>query len=395
MIPFIDLASQQARIRERIDHNLATVLDHGAYIMGPEVLAIEARLAQSAGTKHCISCSSGTDALILALLAQGLRPGQGVIVPSFTFAASAEVMPVLGAVPVFAEIDPQTFNLDPASLAAAMTAASAAGVEIVGIIGVGLFGQPADYTAIGAFAAANGLWVIDDAAQSFGASWDGVPVGQLADLTCTSFFPAKPLGCYGDGGAVFTDDDDKAEIMRSCRIHGMGRTRYENIRIGMTARLDTMQAAVLDAKLDIFEDELARRQQVAERYATMLGNLVETPRLAAAATSSWAQYTIKLPEGADRDHVATVMRAHDVPTAVYYPVPMHQQPPYRNFPVADGGLDVTSDLCARVLALPMHPYLEASVQEQIAAALATALGAAVMAENVAAEGSAAEGSAAR
>ncbi len=395
MIPFIDLASQQARIRERIDHNLATVLDHGAYIMGPEVLAIEARLAQSAGTKHCISCSSGTDALILALLAQGLRPGQGVIVPSFTFAASAEVMPVLGAVPVFAEIDPQTFNLDPAGLAAAMTAASAAGVEIVGIIGVGLFGQPADYTAIGAFAAANGLWVIDDAAQSFGASWDGVPVGQLADLTCTSFFPAKPLGCYGDGGAVFTDDDDKAEIMRSCRIHGMGRTRYENIRIGMTARLDTMQAAVLDAKLDIFEDELARRQQVAERYATMLGNLVETPRLAAAATSSWAQYTIKLPEGADRDHVATVMRAHDVPTAVYYPVPMHQQPPYRNFPVADGGLDVTSDLCARVLALPMHPYLEASVQEQIAAALATALGAGVMAENVAAEGSVAEGSAAR
>ena len=395
MIPFIDLASQQARIRERIDHNLATVLDHGAYIMGPEVLAIEARLAQSAGTKHCISCSSGTDALILALLAQGLRPGQGVIVPSFTFAASAEVMPVLGAVPVFAEIDPQTFNLDPAGLAAAMTAASAAGVEIVGIIGVGLFGQPADYTAIGAFAAANGLWVIDDAAQSFGASWDGVPVGQLADLTCTSFFPAKPLGCYGDGGAVFTDDDDKAEIMRSCRIHGMGRTRYENIRIGMTARLDTMQAAVLDAKLDIFEDELARRQQVAERYATMLGNLVETPRLAAAATSSWAQYTVKLPEGADRDHVATVMRAHDVPTAVYYPVPMHQQPPYRNFPVADGGLDVTSDLCARVLALPMHPYLEASVQEQIAAALATALGAGVMAENVAAEGSVAEGSAAR
>jgi dTDP-4-amino-4,6-dideoxygalactose transaminase len=394
MIPFIDLASQQARIRERIDHNLATVLDHGAYIMGPEVLAIEARLAESAGTKHCISCSSGTDALILALLAQGLRPGQGVIVPSFTFAASAEVMPVLGAVPVFAEIDPQTFNLDPASLGAAMTAASAAGVEIVGIIGVGLFGQPADYTAIGAFAAANGLWVIDDAAQSFGASWDGVPVGQLADLTCTSFFPAKPLGCYGDGGAVFTDDDDKAEIIRSCRIHGMGRTRYENIRIGMTARLDTMQAAVLDAKLDIFEDELARRQQVAERYAAMLGNIVETPRLSDAATSSWAQYTIKLPEGADRDHVATVMRAHDVPTAVYYPVPMHQQPPYRNFPVADGGLDVTSDLCARVLALPMHPYLEASIQEQIAAALATALDAGVMAENAVAEGSAVEGSAA-
>ena len=374
MIPFIDLASQQARIRERIDHNLATVLDHGAYIMGPEVLAIEARLAEHAGTKHCISCSSGTDALILALLAEGLRPGQGVIVPSFTFAASAEVMPVLGAVPVFAEVDPQTFNLDPARLGDALATAGAAGVEVVGIIGVGLFGQPADYTTIGTFAAENGLWVIDDAAQSFGSSWEGQPVGKLADLTCTSFFPAKPLGCYGDGGAIFTDDDEKAEIMRSCRIHGMGRTRYENIRIGMTARLDTMQAAVLDAKLDIFADELTRRQQVADRYAAMLGHLVETPRLAAAATSSWAQYTVKLPQGTDRERIASVMKMHDVPTAVYYPVPMHEQPPYRHFPVAGGGLDVTSDLCARVLALPMHPYLEAPVQEQVAAALTAALG---------------------
>ncbi len=374
MIPFIDLASQQARIRERIDHNLATVLDHGAYIMGPEVLAIEARLAEHAGTKHCISCSSGTDALILALLAQGLRPGQGVIVPSFTFAASAEVMPVLGAMPVFAEVDPQTFNLDPARLGDALATAGAAGVEVVGIIGVGLFGQPADYTAIGDFAAENGLWVIDDAAQSFGASWNDVPVGRLAGLTCTSFFPAKPLGCYGDGGAVFTDDDEKAEIMRSCRIHGMGRTRYENIRIGMTARLDTMQAAVLDAKLDIFADELISRQQVADRYAAMLGHIVETPRLAAAATSSWAQYTVKLPQGADRERIASVMKMHDVPTAVYYPVPMHEQPPYRHFPVAGGGLDVTSDLCARVLALPMHPYLEEPVQEQVAAALTAALG---------------------
>jgi len=373
MIPFIDLASQQARIRDKIDHNLATVLDHGAYIMGPEVLAIEARLAKNADAKHCISCSSGTDALILALLAQGLRPGQGVIVPSFTFAASAEVMPVLGAIPVFSEVDPTTFNLDPACLGAAVEAAQAAGVEVVGIIGVGLFGQPADYTAIGAFAAEHGLWVIDDAAQSFGASWNNVPVGQLGDLTCTSFFPAKPLGCYGDGGAVFTNDYDKAEIMRSCRIHGMGKTRYENIRIGMTARLDTMQAAILDAKLDIFEDEMTRRQQVADRYAALLGDLVETPVLAAAATSSWAQYTVKLPDGADRDHIATVMRAHDVPTAVYYPVPMHQQPPYRHFPVAGGDLTVTSDLCSRVLALPMHPYLEDETQQRIAAALESAL----------------------
>ena len=264
--------------------------------------------------------------------------------------------------------------------------ARAAGVEVVGIIGVGLFGQPADYTAIGAFAAENGLWVIDDAAQSFGAGWDGVPVGQLAGQTCTSFFPAKPLGCYGDGGAVFTDDDDKAEIMRSCRIHGMGRTRYENIRIGMTARLDTMQAAVLDAKLDIFDDELTRRQEVADRYAAILVDLVDAPILAGAATSSWAQYTVKLPHGTDRDHVAGVMREHGVPTAVYYPVPMHEQPPYRNFPVAGDGLKVTSDLCARVLALPMHPYLEASVQEQVAAALATALGGSVASNHAAAGG---------
>ena len=303
MIPFIDLATQQARIRDKIEAGFGTVLDHGAYVMGPEVGAIETRLAEAAGTRHCISCSSGTDALILALLAKGLRPGQGVIVPSFTFAASAEVMPVLGAIPVFAEVDPATFNLDPAGLPAAMAAARDAGIQVVGIIGVGLFGQPADYPAIGAFAESEGLWVIDDAAQSFGASHNGIPVGQLAEITCTSFFPAKPLGCYGDGGAVFTDDDGQAEIMRSCRIHGMGKTRYENIRIGMTARLDTLQAAVLDAKMDIFDDELALRQQVADRYATLLDGIVETPRLGDGATSSWAQYTVKLPAGTDRDAV--------------------------------------------------------------------------------------------
>lgn len=373
MIPFIDLAAQQARIRDKIEAGFGTVLDHGAYVMGPEVAAIETRLAEAAGTKHCISCSSGTDALILALLAQGLRPGQGVIVPSFTFAASAEVMPVLGAVPVFAEVDPVTFNLDPAGLAAAMMAARNAGVEVAGIIGVGLFGQPADYVAIGSFAEAEGLWVVDDAAQSFGASLNNTPVGQLAEITCTSFFPAKPLGCYGDGGAVFVDDDDKAEIMRSCRVHGMGKTRYDNIRIGMTARLDTIQAAILDAKMDIFDDELARRQQVADRYAEHLADLVETPDLAAGATSSWAQYTVKLPAGTDRDAVMAHLKDHGVPSAIYYPVPMHRQPPYQRFPVSGCGLSVTADLCERVMALPMHPYLEDAQQQQVAAALARAL----------------------
>ena len=280
---------------------------------------------------------------------------------------------MLGAVPVFAEVDPQTFNLDPAGLGAAMTAASAAGVEVVGIIGVGLFGQPADYAAIRAFADAEGLWVMDDAAQSFGASLNNVRVGQLADITCTSFFPAKPLGCYGDGGAVFVDDDEKAEIMRSCRVHGMGATRYENIRIGMTARLDTIQAAILDAKMDIFDDELDQRQQVADRYADYLGDLVETPGLAAGATSSWAQYTVKLPAGSNRDAVMAHLKDQGVPSAIYYPVPMHQQPPYQRFPVSDGGLSVTADLCARVMALPMHPYLEDAQQQQVATALASAL----------------------
>jgi len=373
MIPFIDLAAQQARIRDKVDAGIAAVLDHGAYIMGPEVGALEARLAAYAGTRHCISCSSGTDALILALLAQGLAPRQGVIVPSFTFAASAEVMPVLGAVPVFAEVDPLTFNLDPAGLPSALAAGRAAGVDIVGVIGVGLFGQPADYTAIRAFADAEGLWVIDDAAQSFGATLNNTRVGQLADITCTSFFPAKPLGCYGDGGAVFVDDDDKAAIMRSCRIHGMGKTRYENVRIGMTARLDTMQAAVLDAKMDIFDDELARRQQVAERYGEVLGDLVEVPRLAGGMTSSWAQYTVKLPAGTNREAVVAVLQEQGVPSAIYYPVPMHMQPPYRRFPVSGCGMNVTVDLCARVLALPMHPYLQADQQQHVAAALRTAL----------------------
>ena len=373
MIPFIDLAAQQARIRDKVDAGLAAVLAHGAYIMGPEVAALEERLAAYAGVRHCISCSSGTDALILALLAQGLRPGQGVIVPSFTFAASAEVMPVLGAVPVFAEVDSPTFNLDPAGLPAALESGRSAGIEVVGVIGVGLFGQPADYSAIRAFAKAEGLWVMDDAAQSFGASLNNTRVGQLADITCTSFFPAKPLGCYGDGGAVFVDDDDKAEIMRSCRVHGMGRTRYENIHIGMTARLDTIQAAVLDAKMDIFDDELGLRQQVAGRYADYLGDLVETPGLAAGATSSWAQYTVKLPAGTNREAVMAHLKDHGVPSAIYYPVPMHRQPPYQRFPVSGCGLSVTEDLCERVLALPMHPYLEDAQQQQVATALASAL----------------------
>ncbi|MGB0197888.1 MAG: DegT/DnrJ/EryC1/StrS family aminotransferase [Candidatus Puniceispirillaceae bacterium] len=372
-IAFIDLAQQQARIRDKIDAGLTAVLNHGAYIMGPEVSALESRLGDWTKAAHNISCSSGTDALLLALHGLELQPGQGVIVPSFTFAASAEVMPTMGAIPIFAEVEADSFNLDPNKLEAALAAGKAANIDVVGIIGVGLFGQPANYDAIRTFANAHDLWLIDDAAQSFGAQWQGRPVGQLADVTCTSFFPAKPLGAYGDGGAVFTDDDKIADIIRSCRIHGMGKDKYENIRIGMTGRLDSMQAVVLDAKLDIFEEELVLRQAVADRYQTLIGDVVDAPRLAAGATSSWAQYCIKLPKTSNRDHVIKHLGASGVPTAIYYPIPMHQQPPYKAFPQSQCGLGVTLDLCRRVLALPMHPYLDEAQQQHIAAELRNAL----------------------
>jgi dTDP-4-amino-4,6-dideoxygalactose transaminase len=364
-IPFIDLAQQQALIRPQLDAALAAVLDHGQYIMGPEVHQLEADLAAFCGAKHAISCSSGTDALMLALMAMDLKPGQGVIVPSFTFAASAEVMPCLGAIPVFAEIDPVTFNLDADRLGDAKAAAEAKGINVVGIISVGLFGQPADYDAIKAFADSHGLWLIDDAAQSFGASWQGKAVGHLGAITATSFFPAKPLGCYGDGGAIFTDRDDFAEIITSARIHGMGRVRYTHDRIGMTARLDSMQAAVLIEKLRLFAGELTARQGVADRYAEGLKDVVTVPQLAAGATSSWAQYVITLPQGANRQAVQERLNQHGVPTAIYYPMGMHQQTPYAHYPVAEGDLPITEDLCHRVLALPMHPYLETDTQSYI------------------------------
>ena len=372
-IAFIDLKAQQARIRNKIETGLKLVLDHGAYIMGPEIAALENRLRDWTGAKHNITCSSGTDALLLTLMGLGLKAGQGVIVPSFTFAASAEVMPCMGAVPVFAEIEGNSFNLNPEKLSAALAAGKGAGIDVVGIIGVGLFGQPANYSAIKTFANDNGLWLVDDAAQSFGAALNDQPVGQLADVTCTSFFPAKPLGAYGDGGAVFTDDAKIAEIVRSCRVHGMGQNKYENVRIGMTGRLDSIQAVVLDAKLDIFADELDLRQQAADRYAAVLGHLVDVPVLSCGATSSWAQYVIKLPRGTDRATLIQKMETAGVPTAIYYPVPMHQQPPYAQYPVSGCNLPVTMDLCDRVLALPMHPYIELAQQEHIAASLKQAL----------------------
>ena len=371
---FIDLAAQQKRLRGEIEARLNAVLDHGGYIMGAEVAELERSFCDRLGVKHTISCSSGTDALILGLLGLGVNPGDGVIVPSFTFAASAEAIAVLGACPVFAEVDAGSFNLDTERLGDALTAGQEAGLNMVGIIPVGLFGQPAALDQICAFAAEKGLWVMDDAAQSFGAMRGGQAVGRFGAATATSFFPAKPLGCYGDGGALFTDDENLAEIARSARVHGQGADKYENERIGMTARLDTMQAAVLLAKLGIFDDELTLRQQAADRYAECLaGSGVTIPVLDEGATSSWAQYVIRLPHGTDRQAVQDRMKADGVPTAVYYPRPMHTQKPYARYPAAKGGLAVTEALAADVLALPMHPYLSQADQDKVADALTAAL----------------------
>ena len=323
-IRFIDLETQQARIRDRLDAAIARVLAHGQYIMGPEVAQLEASLSAFCGAPHTVACASGTDALALALMALGVRPGEAILIPAFTFAATAEAVPLLGAVPVFVDVHADTFNLDPASLEAGIHAARRADLRPVGVIAVDLFGQPADYDAIQEVAEAHGLWVIADAAQSFGADWRGRKVGTFAQLTTTSFFPAKPLGCYGDGGAVFTDDPELAVVLRSLRVHGQGEDKYDNVRIGMNGRLDTVQAAILLAKLEIFADEILARQRAAARYDALLGGLVATPTLRPGASSTWAQYTIRSP---DRDALRKQLAAGGIPTAVYYPGPCTGRPP--------------------------------------------------------------------
>jgi dTDP-4-amino-4,6-dideoxygalactose transaminase len=368
-VQFIDLAAQQRPIRERIDAAIARVLDHGRYIMGPEVAQLEEALATWAGVPHVVSCASGTDALVLALLARGVGPGDAVCVPSFTFAATAEAVALLGATPYFVEVDPRSFNLDPERLEAAM-ASPPEGHRVVGVIPVDLFGQPADHAAVAGVAARHGAWVVADAAQSFGATRDDVPVGALAPLSTTSFFPAKPLGCYGDGGAVFATSDSDAAVLRSLRVHGSGEHKYDNTRIGINGRLDTVQAAILLEKLAVFPDELVARDRVARTYSAALADVAEVPRLDAGATSAWAQYTVSVP---DRDAVVARMAEAGVPTAVYYPRPLHRQTAYAGFPVAPGGLDVSEDLSARVLSLPMHPYLSEGDVHHVVDALVGAL----------------------
>jgi dTDP-4-amino-4,6-dideoxygalactose transaminase len=372
-IEFIDLGAQRRRLGRRVDEAILRVVDHGKYIMGPEVAIFERELAAFCGAKHVLSCANGTDALGLALMAKGIKPGQAVLVPSFTFAATAEVVAWFDAVPVFVDVLEHTFNLDPVSLGAGIATANRLGLEPAGIIPVDLFGLPAGYDEILAIAAAHELWVICDAAQSFGASYKGRNVGILGDITTTSFFPAKPLGCYGDGGAVFTDDDDIAAVLKSLRVHGQGSDKYDNVRIGMNARLDTIQAAVLSQKLSIFADEIEARSQLAQRYGDLLGDIVAIPDIPEGHTSVWAQYTVRLPNSRDRDAVAARLKEAGVPTAVYYAKPLHQQTAYRHYPISGNGLPVSEKLAAEVLSLPMHPYLAEPTQRRIADALRRAL----------------------
>jgi dTDP-4-amino-4,6-dideoxygalactose transaminase len=372
-IPFIDVGAQRRRLGFAIDEAMSRVLGHCQFINGPEVTKLEADLAAFCGARHVIGCASGTDALLMVLMAKQVGPGDAVLCPSFTFCATGEVVALTGATPVFVDVNEATFNMDAASLKRGIATARKLGLRPVAVIPVDLFGQSADHDAIGAIAKAEGLFVLDDAAQGFGASYKGRRLGTFGLVTATSFFPAKPLGCFGDGGAIFTDDADLAATLRSIRVHGQGSDKYDNVRLGLTGRLDTMQAAILIEKLKIFEDEIAARNAVAERYSRLLGNVVTVPQLAPGCTSVWAQYTIRLPKGTGRDSFAAALKAQGIPTAIYYPKSMHQQTAYWHFPVADGGLPVSEQLSQDVISLPMHAYLDVPTQERVIQAVRGAL----------------------
>ena len=364
-IPFIDLQAQRARIADEIDQAVLNAVHDGKYIMGPQVKQLEEELAAFAGAKYCVSCSSGTDSLAMMLMAKNVEPGQAIFVPAFTFVATAEVVAWLGATAYFVDVLEDSFNMDPASLEQAITDAKAAGLKPAGVIPVDLFGQPADYQTLCNIAQSNDLWVMADAAQSFGAKLGDKAVGAWGEATSTSFFPAKPLGCYGDGGALFTDDKELADTLVSLRVHGKGSNKYDNVRIGLNARLDTLQAAILIEKLKIFPDELEARQAVASRYNEGLKDVAKIPGLIDGATSAWAQYTLILPEGTDRDAFSANCKASGVPTAVYYPIPLSQQTGYKHFPAVSTGTAVSEKLAKSVVSLPMHPYLEAETQDYI------------------------------
>jgi dTDP-4-amino-4,6-dideoxygalactose transaminase len=366
-VPFTGLQQQAERLRKEVDRNIAAVLNHGRFIMGPEVAEVERALAEFCGVKHAIGVANGTDALQIALMCLGIRPGESVLVPSFTYSATAEVILVLGARPVFVEVLESTFNIDCDDLERKIDMARAAGHEPKAVIAVDLFGLPADWARLNEICTSEGLGLIADSAQSFGAiAGERGHVGTLAPITTTSFFPAKPLGCYGDGGAVFTDRDEFAETMRSIRVHGQGSAKYETVRVGMNSRLDTIQAAVLKAKIGVFAEEIERRNALAARYSAALADVLAVPNKPADVVSAWAQYTVRTPR---RDALQAHLTAAGIPTAIYYPLPMHLQPAYLEFGGRDGSLPVSERLSCEVISLPMSPYFSDDQADCVIAAV--------------------------
>lgn len=371
IMQFIDLGAQRERIQDGLDKRLAKVLAEGRYILGPEVSEFEEEIADYLGVKHAVACANGTDALLLPLMALGIGPGDAVFVPSFTFAATAEVVALAGASPVFIDIDSDTYNIDIESLEAAIAAIKEEGkLTPKAIIPVDLFGLPADYRALITIAEREELRIIEDAAQATGASQGNTMCGAFGDVAGTSFYPAKPLGCYGDGGAMFTDDAELAEILRSIAFHGKGASQYDNVRIGMNSRLDTIQAAILLEKLAILPEEMDLRQEVAARYSEALGDVVKVPAIPAGNRSAWAQYAIETPK---RDTVRAYLKDEGIPSVVYYEKPLHLQEAYETFPRAPKGLPISEDLPNRILCLPMHPYLTKADQDRVIATVRKAV----------------------
>ncbi len=373
---FVDLKAQYSALKNEIDAGVLNVMSHGRYIMGPEIAQLEEELCRFTGASHCVTCSNGTDALQMALMVWGVGPGDAVFVPSFTFMSTAEVVSLVGATPVFVDIEADTFNMDPLCLESAIEKTCAEGnLTPKAIIAVDLFGQCADFDRIFPIACKHGLYVLEDGAQGFGGTLGGRRACSFGDISTTSFFPAKPLGCYGDGGAVFTDNAEWCELLRSVRIHGKGTMKYDNVRVGLNARLDTMQAAVLLPKLRAFEEyELSARQRWAELYTSLLEEHLKVPGLRDGYTSSWAQYTVMLDPDIDREAVQAKLREKGIPTMVYYWRGLHQQPAYTHLGYGEGSLPVTEEVCRRVLSLPMHPYLKEDDVRTVCSALLSACG---------------------
>tara|TARA_B110000003_G_scaffold177264_1_gene176696 strand:+ start:3479 stop:4609 length:1131 start_codon:yes stop_codon:yes gene_type:complete len=362
-VQFIDLKAQQKLIRQKLDAAVAGVLDHGQYIMGPEVKSFESDLKEFTGAKYALTCANGTDALSLVLMAWGIGPGDAVFVPSFTYVASAEAPAQLGATPFFVDVCEHSFNIDPVSLKQAVIDCRLTGLKPRAVVVVDLFGQPANIDAIAEIARSEGIKILVDGAQSFGGTSKGRRVGSMGDATTTSFFPAKPLGCYGDGGAIFSSNDEDAETINSLRLHGKGSQKYDNVRIGMNSRLDTLQAAILIEKFKLFPNELVLRAQAADRYSNLLRDHCQVPVLAPDHISAWAQYTLVVP---DRDKLQAALKASSIPSVVYYPIPLSNQTGYQHYPKVSSGTSVSERLSDRVLSLPMHPYLDPLKQGKIA-----------------------------